>query len=102
MLKLTEIRKQEGVSQKQLAADLHISAGNLCDWEKGRTEPDIEMLIKIADYFDVSLDALLGREENENPVNNDEMKLRLLSCYNKMPTDGKTKLVEFLESQQKN
>ena len=99
MIKLTEIRKQEGVSQKQLANDLGVSAGNLCDWEKGRTEPDIEMLIKIADYFDVSVDALLGREENGNTMRNvDRTKMRLLSYYNKMSDDGKIKLVEFLET----
>ena len=99
MIKLTEIRKQEGVSQKQLANDLGVSAGNLCDWEKGRTEPDIEMLIKIAEYFDVSVDALLGREENGNTMRNvDRTKMRLLSYYNKMSDDGKIKLVEFLET----
>ena len=49
MIKLSEIRRQEGITQKQLAADLNVSSGNLCDWDKGRTEPDIERLIKIAD-----------------------------------------------------
>ncbi|MDY6367553.1 MAG: helix-turn-helix transcriptional regulator [Clostridia bacterium] len=99
MIKLTEIRKQEGVSQKQLANDLGVSAGNLCDWEKGRTEPNIDMLIKIADYFDVSVDALLGREENGNSMGNvDRTKMRLLSYYNKMSDEGKIKLVDFLET----
>ena len=103
MLRLAELRAQEGVSQKKLAEDLHMSAGNLCDWEKGRTEPDIERLIKLADYFDVSLDYLMGREilpENTaKPADN--LKFRLLAAFGGLSEEGKRKLVEFLEAEDK-
>ena len=100
MIKLTEIRRQEGITQKQLATALNVSSGNLCDWEKGRSEPDIARLIEIADYFNISLDALVGRETavKEDNTQND-LKVRLLTCYNKLSDDGKEKLIEFLESQ---
>ena len=61
MLKIRELRIEKGISQKELAEHLGMSAGNLCDWEKGRTEPDIGALIRIADYFDESVDYIIGR-----------------------------------------
>lgn len=61
MLKIRELRIEKGISQKELAEYLGMSAGNLCDWEKGRTEPDINALIRIADYFDESVDNVVGR-----------------------------------------
>ena len=98
MIKLSEIRRQEGVTQKQLANALNVSSGNLCDWEKGRTEPDIERLIKLADYFDVSIDVLVGRETSiKGDSEPSTLKRRLLACYNKMSDKEKETLVEFLE-----
>ena len=63
MIKIAEIRKEYGVSQKNLAKHLNISQGNLCEWEKGRIEPNIDFLNKIADYFSISIDELVGRKE---------------------------------------
>ena len=99
MIRLAELRRQEGISQKELAKKLNMSAGNLCDWEKGRTEPDVERLIAIADFFDVSLDYLVGREENVVNYNfkPDETKIRLLYAYSRLTDEQKIKLVEFLE-----
>ncbi len=99
MIRLAELRKQEGITQKQLANKLNMSAGNLCDWEKGRTEPDVERLISIADFFDVSLDYLVGREENVENHNfkTDETKIRLLYAFGRLSEEQKLKLVEFLE-----
>ncbi|MBQ4268836.1 MAG: helix-turn-helix transcriptional regulator [Clostridia bacterium] len=100
MLQLYELRMQAGVSQKRLASDLKMSTGNLCDWEKGRTEPDIEKLIKLADYFDVSLDELMGREprtlskeENLNAKN----RYKLIDSFEKLSPTLQRKLLDFLE-----
>ena len=96
MMRLCELRQQMGISQKELAKNLGMSAGNLCDWEKGRTQPDIEKLVRLADYFDVSLDYLLGREEYVDfPA--DGLKYRLLSAFNRLDKEGKELLVRFLE-----
>lgn len=96
MLRLYELRQQEGITQKRLAEELGMSAGNLCDWEKGRTEPDVEKLIRLADYFDVSLDYLTGREESERGRGN-ELKNRLTVAFNRLPEEGRKRLVFFLE-----
>ena len=100
MIQLYELRMQAGISQKKLANDLQMSTGNLCDWEKGRTQPDIEKLIKLADYFDVSLDELMGREphtttkeENKNAKN----RYNLIEAFDKLSPTLQKKLLEFLE-----
>ena len=49
-----------GFTQKQLAEKLNTTNSSVCDWECGRSEPDIATLKKIAKYFNVSTDYLLG------------------------------------------
>jgi transcriptional regulator with XRE-family HTH domain len=57
---LKTLRKINGLTQKELAEKLKIKQNSHSDWENGKSEPNIEMLVRIADYFDVSLDYLLG------------------------------------------
>jgi transcriptional regulator with XRE-family HTH domain len=61
--KIAELRKENGLSQRQLAKGLGTSQANLSRWEQGLNEPSIIECWKIADYFDVSLDVLVGRKE---------------------------------------
>lgn len=58
---ITLLRKEKKLSQKQAAADLGISQALLSHYEKGIRECGLDFLIKIADYYDVSCDYLLGR-----------------------------------------
>lgn len=61
-MEITKLREKIGKSQKQLALDLEIPAPTLNKYENSLTEPNIKTLIKIADYFNVSIDELVGRE----------------------------------------
>lgn len=63
-MKLKEIRKSKGISQLKLAMDLNMSQNTISRYETGEREPGINELIKIADYFNVSIDYLLGRTKN--------------------------------------
>jgi transcriptional regulator with XRE-family HTH domain len=58
--RLRELRKSKGLNQKQLAEILHTTNSSICDWECGRTEPNLEMLVEIAKYFNAPTDYLLG------------------------------------------
>jgi len=58
---LKKLREDERLSQAQLAKDLSLPRYTIGNWEQGRAEPDTQMLKTLADYFDVSLDYLLGR-----------------------------------------
>jgi len=55
-------REQQGISQSQLAREIGTSHQNVNRWEKGVVLPSIEFCIKLADYYEISLDELVGRD----------------------------------------
>lgn len=55
------LRKERGISQRQAALDLDISPPLLSHYEKGIREGNLDFVLKVADYYDVSCDYLLGR-----------------------------------------
>ena len=55
------LRKQKGITQEALAAEMGVTVGAVSKWENGMTLPDIQMLCSLADYFEVTTDELLGR-----------------------------------------
>ena len=57
---LAELRKESGYDQKKLGELLGVSYHTISSYERGRSQPNHEMLIRIAKLFDVSLDYLLG------------------------------------------
>lgn len=57
---LKTLRKINGLTQKELAENVGVQQGAINKWESKQTEPNIEKLVKLADYFDVSLDYLIG------------------------------------------
>ena len=65
-MRLKEIRKSKGISQLKLAMDLNMSQNTISRYETGEREPGINELIKIANYFNVSIDYLLERTNNPN------------------------------------
>lgn len=58
---LTLLRKEQGISQKEAAAALHVSQALLSHYEKGIRECGLDFVVRAADYYDVSCDYLLGR-----------------------------------------
>jgi transcriptional regulator with XRE-family HTH domain len=60
--RLRELRMKQGLSQEELAKILNIARTTYSGYEKGDREPDFELLIKIANYYDVSLDYLFARD----------------------------------------
>jgi len=66
-MRLKDIRKAKGISQLKLAIDLNTNQNTISRYETGEREPGIVELIRIADYFDVSVDLL---ERTDNPKTN--------------------------------
>ena len=63
---LKKIRKERKLNQLKVALDLNISREALSNYENGKRSPDIEMLLKLSEYFGVSIDYLIrGKEYNE-------------------------------------
>ena len=63
-MRLKELRKTKGVSQLKLAMDLNTNQNTISRYETGEREPGIVELIALADYFNVSVDYLIGRTNN--------------------------------------
>ena len=63
--RLKHLRKTRKISQLRLALDLNMNQNTISRYENLEREADYETLIKFANYFDVSLDYLLGRADKE-------------------------------------
>ena len=58
--RLRDLRVEKGVGQNKLAADLGLSNASISYWENGKQEPTASAIVKLAAYFDVPTDYLLG------------------------------------------
>ena len=61
--RIKELRAEKGITQSQLADYLQIVQGTLSFWERGTHQPDFTSLTKISEYFNVSVDYLLGNTD---------------------------------------
>ena len=64
-MKLKELRKEKKKTQEEIASVLNLSTAAYGRYEVGNREPTLETLIKLADYYGVSLDYLVGRKFND-------------------------------------
>ena len=65
IFRLKQLRKERNISQLKLALDLNMNQNSISRYENLEREADYETLIKFADYFQVSLDFLLGRSDKD-------------------------------------
>ncbi len=63
-MRLKELRKAKGISQLRLAVELNMNQNSISRYESGAREADYATLIKLGDYFNVSIDYLLERTDN--------------------------------------
>lgn len=61
-INLKQLREEKGLTQEQIAKLLEIPRSTYCYYEKGKREMSYAMLIKIADFYEISLDELFDRE----------------------------------------
>ena len=59
---IRELRKKTGLTQQMLAKELAVSYQAVSAWERGQSLPDLENTIRIAQFFQVSLDTLVGEK----------------------------------------
>ena len=77
------LREIKGISQTKLAKDLYIGRSTISEYESGIKQPPISALVKIADYFDVSLDYLAGRTDKKISI--EKLDNRLSTRYGEIP-----------------
>ena len=77
--RIKELRLSKKITQVELAKHLSVSQGTLSFWEQGKYEPDNKSLTKLADYFGVSVDYLLGKSKEKSAFDGNFEKYGLLS-----------------------
>ena len=101
MIKLLELRAEKGKSQRDMASVMSVSQGTYNNWENGRTQPSIEQLIALAEYFCVSVDYLIGRTEDYGAVGKVELyterERALVRCFRGIDERAQGALLEFLD-----
>ena len=63
MIGLKIIRKEKNLNQQKVAYDLHISRESLSYYENGKREPDLSLLVRMSEYFNVSINYLITGKE---------------------------------------
>ncbi|MED1302643.1 transcriptional regulator [[Bacillus thuringiensis] serovar konkukian] len=100
--KIKELRKNSKITQEQLGNAIGVSKMAISYFEKGKKSPGRESLEKIADYFEVTTDYLLGRSEDPE-LNEEEDKAvseegkNILAIIESLPEDERKKAWEQLE-----
>lgn len=74
-LRLKELREKKQISQKQLAIDLGVGVGSVGMWESSDRTPPAKKLKVIADYFGVSIDYLLGIDNEPMPTDENKKEI---------------------------
>ena len=69
-------RKERRLTQEQFAEAMGVSVGSVYKWETGQTIPELGMLVEIADFFDISMDVLLGYRVKDNRIAAIEERIR--------------------------
>ena len=95
---LKELRTKKGLLQRELAEDLDIHRNTIVHMEKGRIEPSLETLERIADYFIVSVDFLLGRESVsviKQPERLTESERRVLDEFRVLNINDQMQVIGF-------
>ena len=74
--RIRAFRKERGLTQERIAEVFDVTVGAVHKWEAGLSTPDVGLLMEIADFFDTSLDTLMGFDMRDNRVNELAKRLR--------------------------
>lgn len=101
--RIKELRILNSLSQADLADEIKISQSAIAKIEIGKNEPTAITLTKLADYFKVTTDYILGREEEDGRIIVQETELpsdenALLTSYRALPPELKTMVQDYFKS----
>lgn len=101
--RIKELRKQKGVKQADLAKLLGIAQSTMSGWENEINEVDNDSLFKLADFFGVSVDYILGRDTIPDDINtDDDFAYALYNEAKELTDEDKKQLIkmaQFLKAQ---
>ena len=85
MLRLEMLRKENNLSQNELAKKINMTQQRISAYEKGKREPDIETLKQFADFFQCTIDYITGKSDIRNP---EELKNVQFANHGGLDTEG--------------
>lgn len=102
MLVLRELRQNLSLTQKEVATKLNISRQVYANYENSINEPSLEMLSQLADFFNCSIDYIVGRENEEGRIetvtpNLPSEEQTLLDGYRQLTPAAKAKMQGYLQ-----
>lgn len=100
--KLKELRLEKNINQSDLGRIIGISPSTVGMYEREQRFPDKDILLKIADYFEVTVDYLLGRTDERSPKPKLDEGVKTISAYKINPhedisEEGINKINEYIE-----
>ena len=105
MTRLKELRQQRNLNQSAIAEVLHVKQNTISNWEKGKTEISNGDAITLADYFGVSVDYLLGRDDApisaDNLSDGEKQLISLIKQLTDEETEELSNFVDFILSKRK-
>lgn len=99
--RLKDLREDEDKSQKEIAEVLNTSTAYYGAYEIGKRDIPLERAIKLAEYYDVSLDYLAGRTNDKGGLHCnylDQEEKELLSCWKQLSSKQKRSVMEILDN----
>ena len=99
-MRIKELREDKKESQQKLAMLLNVSQTMISRYELEQAYPDVEILIKLAEHFGVSVDYLIGVSESKLPYtksNLSEQEQQMLFLFKRLSKTQKEKAVSYIE-----
>ena len=106
-LRLKELREERNITQQELADHLSCSQQSINNYENHGTQPDIDMLCRMADFFETSVDYLIGNTNIRNPYtlakyeDSSEKEISLINSFRNLPEEIKDLFIRLMESYSK-
>ena len=102
--RLKELRIENRLTQEELAAKFYLNKSSISRYERDQQVPELDLLQKIADFFDVGIDFLLGNSDIKNPSTTSEkiadpsdidLWLSKTDGYKELPEADREKIIEY-------
>lgn len=98
--RLYELRRARNITQQRLAIDLGVDQASISSYECGKYLPTIEILLKLAEYFGVLTDYLLGLSDIKTPIKfvADDQSAYLLSLFESLSGNYRERVIGYVEA----
>ena len=91
--KLFELMESRNVTAQKVSQDTGISSGNISDWKSGRSAPTVDKLIILSNYFNVSIDYILGKEQKNSSSELTENELTIIELFKELSETQQGELI---------